>query len=135
MQDQGGDRGTTRPVARRPYDGRRRDAVRSRLLVVIKDPMRREIAFSRRRRRRRRALVTEAERCRREDRAGMGRVGSDVDQPNVGHSPRIGNESVPIQLAQCWFPGLAISAAKIIYFSSKTYGSNFIKQHPETAMV
>jgi len=23
-----------------------------------------------------------------------------------------GNESVPIQLAQCWFPGLAISNAK-----------------------
>jgi len=32
----------------------------------------------------------------------------------------IGNESVPIQLAQCWFPGLAISNAKIhIYFSNK----------------
>jgi len=29
----------------------------------------------------------------------------------------IGNESVPIQLAQCWFPGLAISSAKMyIYF-------------------
>jgi len=29
----------------------------------------------------------------------------------------IGNESVPIQLAQCRFPGLAISSAKIlIYF-------------------
>ena len=26
---------------------------------------------------------------------------------------RIGNESVPIQLAQYWFPGLAISSAKI----------------------
>jgi len=24
-----------------------------------------------------------------------------------------GNESVPIQLAQCWFPGLAISKAEI----------------------
>jgi len=24
-----------------------------------------------------------------------------------------GNESVPIELAQCWFPGLAISNAKI----------------------
>jgi len=23
------------------------------------------------------------------------------------------NESVPIQLAQCWFPGLAVSSAKI----------------------
>ena len=26
--------------------------------------------------------------------------------------PFIGNESVPIQLAQCWFPGLAISSDK-----------------------
>jgi len=32
----------------------------------------------------------------------------------------IGNESVPIQLAQCWFPGLE---------------SNFIKQHSETVIV
>ena len=31
----------------------------------------------------------------------------------------IGNESVPIQLAQCWLPGLAIYSAKIlIYFST-----------------
>ena len=46
------------------------------------------------------------------------------------------NESVPIQLAQCWFPGLAIFTAKIlIYFSNKIYGSNFIKQHSETVMV
>jgi len=42
----------------------------------------------------------------------------------------IGHESVPIQLAQCRFPGLVISSAKIsIYFSNKIYGSNFIKQH------
>ena len=42
----------------------------------------------------------------------------------------IGNESVPIQLPQCWFRGLAISNDKIeIYFPNKTYGSNFIKQH------
>jgi len=50
----------------------------------------------------------------------------------------MGNESVPIQLAQCWFPGLAICNAKIyIYFSNKIlpYGSNFIKQHPETVMI
>ena len=48
----------------------------------------------------------------------------------------IGNESVPIQLAQCWFPGLAISNAKIlIYFSNKIYVSNFIKQLSETVMV
>jgi len=47
-----------------------------------------------------------------------------------------GNESVPIQLAQCWFPGLAIFNAKIlIYFSNKIYGRNFIKQHSETVMV
>jgi len=33
-----------------------------------------------------------------------------------------GNESVPIQLAQCWFPGLAISNAKLlIYFSKIKY--------------
>ena len=32
----------------------------------------------------------------------------------------IGNESAPIQLAQCPFPGLAISNAKtLIYFSNK----------------
>jgi len=38
----------------------------------------------------------------------------------------IGNESVPIQLAQCWFPGLAISNAKIlIYFSNKIYTHPF----------
>ena len=38
----------------------------------------------------------------------------------------IRNESVPIQLAQCSFPGLAISDAKIeIYFSNKIHGSNF----------
>ena len=48
----------------------------------------------------------------------------------------IGNESVPIQLAQCRFPGLAISSAKIlIYFLNKIYGSNFIKQHSETVVV
>ena len=54
----------------------------------------------------------------------------------VRTSQLIGSESVPIQLAQCWFPGLAISSAKIlIYFLSKIYGSNFIKQHTETVMV
>jgi len=48
----------------------------------------------------------------------------------------IENESVPIQLAQCRFLGLAISNAKIlINFSNKIYGSNFVKQHSETAMV
>ena len=45
-----------------------------------------------------------------------------------------GNESVPIQLAQCWFPGLAISNADL-YFSHEVYGSSFIKQHSETVMV
>jgi len=48
----------------------------------------------------------------------------------------IENESVLIQLAQCWFPGLAISSAKIlIYFSNKICGNIFIKQHSETDMV
>jgi len=43
------------------------------------------------------------------------------------------NESVPIQLAQCWFPGLAISSAEIqMRFSNETHESNFIKQHSET---
>ena len=48
----------------------------------------------------------------------------------------IWNESVPIQLAQCRFPGLAISIAKkLIYFSNKICGSDFIKQQSETVMV
>jgi len=47
-----------------------------------------------------------------------------------------GNESEPIQLAQCRFPGVAISNAKmLIYFSNKIYGSNFIKRQSETVMV
>jgi len=46
------------------------------------------------------------------------------------------NESAQMQLEHCWFPGLAISNAKIlIHFSSKIYGSNFIKQHSENVMV
>jgi len=50
---------------------------------------------------------------------------------NKSHSASIvhtENESVPIQLTQCRFPGLTISNAKIlIYFSNEIYGSNFIK--------
>ena len=43
---------------------------------------------------------------------------------------------MPIQLAQCWFPGLAISNDKIqMYFSNKIYGCNFIKQHSETVVI
>jgi len=54
----------------------------------------------------------------------------------VNFSQTVANESAPIQLAQCRFPGLAISNAKIlIYFSNKIYGSNFIKPHSETVMV
>jgi len=48
------------------------------------------------------------------------------------------NKSVPIQLAERWFPGLAISNAKMkVYFSNKIkiYRNNFIKQHSETVMV
>ena len=48
----------------------------------------------------------------------------------------MGNESAPIQLAQCRFPRLAISNAKILtYFSNKIYRRNFIKQHSKTVMV
>jgi len=41
---------------------------------------------------------------------------------------RTGNESAPIQLAQCRFPGLAISSANLLeyFFSNETYGSNFV---------
>ena len=47
-----------------------------------------------------------------------------------------GNESMPVQLAPCWFAGLAISNAKIyIYFSNEIYGIKFIKQHSEAVMV
>jgi len=56
-----------------------------------------------------------------------------ITRVSVTGTYRIGNESVPIQLAQCRFPGLTISIAKIlIYFPNKIYGSNFIKQHSET---
>jgi len=39
----------------------------------------------------------------------------------------VGNKSVPIQLAQYWFLGLAISSAKYKYI--------FHKQHSETVVV
>jgi len=48
----------------------------------------------------------------------------------------VGNESVPIQLAQCWFPGLAVYNAEIqIHLSNKIHGNNSIKQHSETVTV
>jgi len=48
----------------------------------------------------------------------------------------IANESAPKQLAQCRFPELTISNAKIlIYFLNKLHGSNYIKQHSETVIV
>jgi len=48
----------------------------------------------------------------------------------------VGNQSALIQLAQCRFPVLAISNAKIlVYFSNKIYESNFIKQRSETVVV
>jgi len=40
-----------------------------------------------------------------------------------------------MQLAQCWFPELAISNAEFNFFSDKIYGSNFVEQHSETDMV
>jgi len=42
----------------------------------------------------------------------------------------IGNESVPIQLAQCWFPELAISSAKNI---NTSFEYNIRKQFYQTA--
>jgi len=51
---------------------------------------------------------------------GLGWVGSHKMDPWTTLAPHtmravsIGNESVPIQLAQCWFPRLAISNAKNI---------------------
>jgi len=57
-------------------------------------------------------------------------------QSRLNISVAAGNESVPIQLAQCRFTGLAISSAKLqMHFSNKIYGSNFIEQHSETVMV
>ena len=47
--------------------------------------------------------------------------GSVVQHNTVGLGP-IGNESVPIELAQCWFPGLAISNDKLSnILSAKKY--------------
>jgi len=42
-----------------------------------------------------------------------------------------------MQLAQCRFPGLVITNAKILiyFFSNTIHGSNFINQHSETVMV
>jgi len=37
-----------------------------------------------------------------------------VRTTNTALSVATGSESVPMQLAQCWFPGLAISSAKNI---------------------
>jgi len=57
-------------------------------------------------------------------------------QAGIRTAQAIGNESVPIQLTQCWFPGLAVSNAKIkIYFSNELHETDFIKQHSETVMV
>ena len=39
----------------------------------------------------------------------------------------IGKESVPIQLAQCWFPGLAISNAKKIYLKKIKYTQEILQ--------
>jgi len=44
---------------------------------------------------------------------------------------KTGNESAPIQLAQCRFPGLAISNAKILtYFSNKNIQKQFYQTAP-----
>ena len=56
--------------------------------------------------------------------------GSVVQHNTVGLGP-IGNESVPIELAQCWFPGLAISNDKI---SNILSAKNTRKQFYQTAL-
>ena len=48
------------------------------------------------------------------------------------HVRSVGNDTVPIQLTgtvlDCWFPGLAISNAKIaVYFSNEIYGGSFLR--------
>jgi len=46
----------------------------------------------------------------------------------VTHDKTVGNDSVPIQLAQCRLSGQAISnAKKLICFSYKIHQSNFIE--------
>ena len=58
-------------------------------------------------------LILASEQCRR------GRVfvvlSRKMDLGVISLRKKIGNESVPIQLAQCWFPGPAISNAKYQY--------------------
>jgi len=59
--------------------------------------------------------------------------GEASDRSKKWTTENAGNESVPIQLAQCRFSGLAINSDKIqIYFSNKIHASNFFKQHSET---
>ena len=63
-------------------------------------------------------------------------IPASIRNVNCALGGRVENESVPIQLAQRFFAGLAISSSKIwVYFSNKIYGSNCIKQHTETAVV
>jgi len=45
--------------------------------------------------------------------------------PPYGRGVIIGNESVPIQLAQFWFTGLAISNAKILKYFRTKYTEQF----------
>jgi len=52
--------------------------------------------------------------------------GQSLEQQNIANR----NESVPTQLAQCWFLELAISSAIMLtHFSNKIYGSSFVKPH------
>ena len=56
-------------------------------------------------------------------------VKSAVKSETVRQATRnsVGNESVPIQLAQCRYPGLAISKAKILIYFSKKIRKQFYK--------
>jgi len=63
-------------------------------------------------------------------------VNFDTRQSRRSVSAVRNDESVPIQAAQCRFPGLTVSGAKIgVYSSNKIHGSNFVKQHSVTVMV
>ena len=71
------------------------------------------------------------------ERTGVARVHLHISRTHASHNLYLRIMTVygkkERRLAQCRFPGLAISNAKIlIYSSNKIYGCNFIKQHSQT---
>jgi len=62
-----------------------------------------------------------------------GRTNVEICHPSSFFSQQI--ESVPIQLAQCRFPGLAVSNAEILVYFWKNYTDAILsKQHSENVM-